>query len=66
MAATTITLLLFGLVAAIATAQERVVATLRANVTQVKQWGGVVLLFVGAWLIALAIWAEFFVQFFPV
>lgn len=32
---------------------------------QIKRWSGVVLLLVGAWSIALAIWAEFSSRIFP-
>lgn len=61
-----IVLLLFGLAAAVATAQERVVATLQAGVTQIKRWGGVILIAVGLWTLASAIWAEAFARLFPV
>jgi cytochrome c biogenesis protein CcdA len=61
-----IVLLLFGLAAAMASAQERVVATLQAGVLQIKRWGGVILIAVGLWTLASAIWAEAFARFFPV
>lgn len=61
-----IVLLLFGLAAAVATAQERVVATLQTGVTQIKRWGGVILIAVGLWTLASAIWAEAFARLFPV
>ena len=61
-----IVLLLFGLAAAVATAQERVVATLRAGGLQIKRWAGVVLIAVGLWTLATAIWAEQFARLFPV
>ncbi len=48
-----------------ALAQEGVVAKLRASTVEVKVWGGRILVFVGGWLIGLAIWADFFVQFMP-
>lgn len=47
-------------------AQEQLVDSLKAGTRQIKRWSGVVLLLVGAWLIALAIWAEFFAGIFPV
>ncbi len=61
-----IVLLLFGLAAAVASAQERVVTTLQASVTQVKRWGGWVLIGIGLWTLALAIWANEFARIFPV
>jgi cytochrome c biogenesis protein CcdA len=61
-----IVLLLFGLAAAVASAQERVVTTLQASVGQVKRWGGWVLIGIGLWTLALAIWADEFARIFPV
>ena len=66
LAALVMALLMFALAFLIGAAQERVVDALKASTQQVKQWSGVVLLLVGAWLIALAIWAEFFARVFPV
>lgn len=57
---------MFGLALAIALAQEQLVGTLKAGTTQVKQWGGRILILVGAWLIVLGIWANTFAQLFPV
>jgi hypothetical protein len=51
---------------AIAAAQERLVASLRASIGQVKRWGGAILVLVGLWLIVLATWAKTFAQVFPV
>ena len=56
---------MFLLALAIALAQEKLVERLRASSGQVKIWGGRVLVIVGLWLIALAIWADFFVKFPP-
>lgn len=61
-AAIVMVLLMFGLSLLIATAQEHIVNVLRANVAQIKRWGGAILIAVGLWLIALAIWANFFLQ----
>jgi len=58
--------LMLVLAVLVGAAQERLVDRLKAGTRQVKQWSGVVLLLVGAWLIALAIWAEFFARIFPV
>ena len=65
-AALTMVLLAFTLAILIGTAQERMVDTLKEGTQRVKRWSGAVLLLVGAWLIALAIWADFFAGFFPV
>lgn len=65
-AAVTMVLLIFGLALAIATAQERLVATLQARAAEVKRWGGWILLLVGAWFLVLAIFADFFARLFPV
>lgn len=65
-AAVTMVLLMFGLALAIATAQERIVATLQARVAEVKRWGGWILVLVGVWFLVLAIFANVFAQIFPV
>lgn len=57
---------MFALALAVATAQERLVATLRTGVVSIKRWGGRILILVGLWLIVLGVWADFFAQFFPV
>lgn len=59
-------LLMFGLALLVGAAQERLLDTLKAGTQQIKRWSGVILLVVGAWLIVLAIWADFFAQIFPV
>ena len=50
----------------LATAQQRTAAALRAGAPTVKRWGGRILLLVGTWLIALAVFAGFFAGVFPV
>ena len=57
---------MFSLAVAIATAQERLVDALRANVGRVKRWGGWILTGVGVWLMALGAFADFFATVFPV
>ncbi|MBI2843910.1 MAG: hypothetical protein HYX78_10965 [Armatimonadetes bacterium] len=57
---------MFGLSLAVSTAQETIVATLRARMEDVKRWGGWILLIVGIWLIILAAFARFFARIFPV
>ena len=59
-------LLIFALALLVGAAQQRAVEALKAGTQQVKRWGGVVLIGVGAWLIVLAIWADFFARVFPV
>ncbi|MGH2694851.1 MAG: hypothetical protein ACRDJJ_08555 [Actinomycetota bacterium] len=66
MAAATLVVLMLVLVSAIGTAQERVVSRLRASPAFVKRWGGWILVLVGGWFLALAMWADFFAQVFPV
>lgn len=61
-----IVLLLFGLAAAVASARERIVTPLQASLGQVKRGGGWVLIGIGLWTLALAIWAEEFARIFPV
>lgn len=65
-AALVILLLMFLLVFAIATAQEKVIATIHAHLGEVKRWGGWILTVVGIWFIILAVFAGFFAQIFPV
>lgn len=57
---------MFVLSLAIATAQEGLIATLRAHVVEVKRWGGWVLIVVGIWLIVLTVFADFFARIYPV
>jgi hypothetical protein len=65
-AALSLVVLFFLLATLVATAQERTLAVLRDQTIQVKRWGGWVLLGIGSWLLALAIWAEAFAGIFPV
>ena len=39
---------------------------LKAGAARVKRWSGLVLVGVGLWLLALAVWADFFARFVPV
>jgi len=57
---------MFSLALLIGAAQERLVDAMKAGTRQIKQWSGVVMFLVGAWLIVLAIWAELFARVFPV
>lgn len=58
--------LLFGLALALAAAQERTVQAMRQGAPAVKRWGGRILVVVGIWLVALAVFAGFFADLFPV
>jgi len=58
--------LMFALAVVIATAQQRTVEAVQAGAPAMKRWGGRILLVVGAWLIALAVFAGFFARVFPV
>jgi hypothetical protein len=58
--------LMFALAVLVATAQHGAVEAVQAGAPAVKQWGGRILLVVGAWLIALAVFAGFFARVFPV
>lgn len=60
------TLLTFALAILVGAAQQRVVDALKEGTRRVKRWSGVILLLVGVWLIALAVWADFFTRLFPV
>lgn len=57
---------MFALSLAVARSQEDLVAGLRANADEVKRWGGWILVAVGVWLIALAVFADAFARLFPV
>ena len=49
-----------------ATAQERTAEAMRAGAPEVKRWGGRILVLVGAWLVALGIFADFVADVFSV
>lgn len=65
-AALVLVALMFALALALATAQERTVEAMQGGAPAVKRWGGRILVLVGAWLIALAAFADFFADVFPV
>lgn len=54
------------LVTAVGTARERLIARLQSSPVLIKKWGAWILVGVGVWFIALAIWADFFASVFPV
>ncbi len=49
-------LTLFGLAAVIGLARDSTIHTLRGSGRLVKRWSGAILMLIGAWLIALALW----------
>lgn len=57
---------MFLLAFAVGTAQEGVIAAVHAHLGAVKRWGGRILIAVGIWFIALAVFADFFARLFPV
>lgn len=58
--------LMFVLAIALASARERLVESMQDGAPTVKRWGGRVLIVVGAWFVALGIFADFFGDLFPV
>ncbi|MDX1664859.1 MAG: hypothetical protein R3272_13790 [Candidatus Promineifilaceae bacterium] len=65
-AAVTMSALMFALAVLIGMGQQRAVNVLKVETARVRGWSGIVLMVVGGWLIALAIWADFFARYFPV
>ena len=61
-----IVLLAFGSAFVVSFAKEGTVARLGAGAPTVKRWGGIVLLILGAWFIALGVFAKPFAHLFPV
>jgi cytochrome c biogenesis protein CcdA len=53
------------LILAISTAQEQVVRSMRSGTRPVKRLGGVILILVGSWLMALALWADALAAILP-
>lgn len=66
MAAATIVVLVFAAALAVGLAQERVAESLQAAGPTMKRWGGWVLVVVGAWFVALGVFANAFARLFPV
>jgi cytochrome c biogenesis protein CcdA len=58
--------LLFTAAFTVARAEEATVERIKAQAAKVKQWGGYLLIAVGVWFLALALFAEFFADVFPV
>jgi hypothetical protein len=58
--------LLFTSAFAVAGAQESTLQRIKGQAPVVKRWGGHVLITLGLWFIALAVFADFFAELFPV
>ena len=65
-AAGAIILLAFASAFGVAAAQERFAERLQSAAPTMKRWGGIVLVLVGAWFVALGVFAETFAGVFPV
>lgn len=57
---------MFALAVLLATARERLVERIKEGAPTIKGWGGRVLIVVGAWFIALGVFADYFSDLFPV
>lgn len=58
--------LMFGVAILVTTAREQTLRSLRIATSSSKRLGGIVLVGVGFWFLALAIFADFFAELFPV
>jgi TRAP-type C4-dicarboxylate transport system permease large subunit len=65
-AAGVLVVLAFAAAVTVAVAQERVAGRLTAAAPSMKRWGGVVLVVVGLWFVALGLFAQTFADVFPV
>lgn len=65
-AAVTIMGCVFAAAAGVAAAERATLRRIEAQASQVKRWTGLVVLGVGVWLVALALFADTFAQLFPV
>lgn len=66
MAATAIVLLAFAAAFLVTIGREGVTARIGEGAPTIKRWGGVVLVLVAGWFIALGVFADFFASVFPV
>lgn len=65
-AAGVLVLLAFAAAATVGVAQERVATRLVAAAPSMKRWGGLILVVVGLWFVALGVFAGTFAEVFPV
>lgn len=66
MAGLVLVVMFVGLSLVIGNVQQHTVKRIQASSTEVKRWGGWILVGVGTWFVVLAIWADFFADIFPV
>ncbi|MAT82943.1 MAG: hypothetical protein CMD39_01500 [Gammaproteobacteria bacterium] len=66
MAGVTLVALTFSAVLAVATAEERVASRLKARAPAIKKFSGYLVMLVGVWMLALAIFADWFAKVFTV
>ncbi|MBW3590421.1 MAG: hypothetical protein KY393_00975 [Actinobacteria bacterium] len=59
-------MLMFSAAFVSARAQDATVERIKASAPTIKKWGGVVLIGVGVWFVALAAFADFFADLYPV
>lgn len=59
-------IMFIGLSVVVGSAQEHTVSRVKARSTDVKRWGGWILVAIGTWFLVLAIWADLFAEIFPV
>ncbi len=58
--------LLFTAAFTVARAQQSTIERITAQAPVIKRWGGWILIGVGLWFVALAVFADFFANLFPV
>ncbi|MEX2586714.1 MAG: hypothetical protein WD602_01800 [Actinomycetota bacterium] len=66
MAALVIMTLMFSAAFVAARAQEATVKRIQMSAPAIKRWGGALLIGVGVWFVALATFANFFADLYPV
>lgn len=59
-------MLMFSAAFVAARAQDATVERIKASAPAIKKWGGAVLIGVGVWFVALAAFADFFADLYPV
>lgn len=65
-ASITIILLMICVAVIVTASREQTIRSLRLATVNARQFGGILLVAVGLWFIALAVWADFFAEVFPV
>lgn len=61
-----VVLLMFAVALTVAGSQGKVTETLQSRAPDIKRWGGIILIIVGLWMLALGLFADFFSGLFPV